>query len=49
LLLDARATIEAAPAVAAVLASELGRDQTWEAKQVQEFTKLASGYLHLSA
>ena len=46
LLLDARATIEAAPAVAAVLASELGRDQAWEERQVHEFTELAKGYLH---
>jgi glycerol-3-phosphate dehydrogenase len=46
LLLDARATIEAAPAVAVVLATELGRDRAWEGNQVKEFTELAKGYLH---
>lgn len=46
LLLDARAAIEAAPAVAAVLAAELGRDKAWEIAQAKEFTALASGYLH---
>lgn len=49
LLLDARATIEAAPAVAAVLARELGRDKHWQAAQVNEFTRLAEGYLHQPA
>ena len=49
LLLDARATIEAAPAAAAVLARELGRDKAWEAAQVKEFTRLAEGYLHRPA
>ena len=49
LLLDARATIEAAPAVAAVLAKELGRDKAWESEQVKEFTELAGGYLHQPA
>jgi glycerol-3-phosphate dehydrogenase len=49
LLLDARATIEAAPAVAAVLAKELGRDKAWESDQVKEFTELAGGYLHQPA
>ena len=46
LLLDARATIEAAPAAAAVLAAELGRDKAWEEQQVHNFTELAKGYLH---
>jgi glycerol-3-phosphate dehydrogenase len=46
LLLDARAAIEAAPAVAAVLAAELGRDTVWAESQVKEFTALASGYLY---
>jgi glycerol-3-phosphate dehydrogenase len=49
LLLDARAAIEAAPAVAAVLAKELGRDKAWESEQVKEFTVLAGGYLHQPA
>ena len=45
LLLDARASIEAAPRVAALLAAELGRDAAWAAAQVQAYATLASGYL----
>jgi glycerol-3-phosphate dehydrogenase len=46
LILDARAAIEAAPAAAALLARELGRDEAWAKNQVQEFTRLAEGYLN---
>ena len=46
LLLDARAAIDAAPAVAILLAKELGRDGDWAARQVEDFTALAKGYLH---
>jgi glycerol-3-phosphate dehydrogenase len=45
LLLDARAAIECAPAVAALLARELGRDQRWIDEQVDEFTMVAGNYL----
>ncbi|MDD2732733.1 MAG: glycerol-3-phosphate dehydrogenase/oxidase [Desulfuromonadaceae bacterium] len=45
LLLDARAAITAAPAVAAVMAQELGQDRVWQESQVAAFSKLASGYL----
>ncbi|QOX79642.1 glycerol-3-phosphate dehydrogenase/oxidase [Trichlorobacter lovleyi] len=45
LLLDARASISAAPQVAALMASELGQDQAWQETQVTAFTELASGYL----
>jgi glycerol-3-phosphate dehydrogenase len=45
LLLDARAAMEAAPAAAAVLAAELGRDAAWERAQVAEFTAIARAYL----
>jgi glycerol-3-phosphate dehydrogenase len=45
LLLDARASIEAAPAVAAVLARELGRDARWQRDQIEAYTKLARGYV----
>ncbi|MEM7186770.1 MAG: glycerol-3-phosphate dehydrogenase/oxidase [Bacteroidota bacterium] len=45
LLLDARAAIESAPRVASWMAQELGRDGTWEASQITEFTKLANKYL----
>ncbi len=45
LFLDARASIEAAPAVAALLASALGRDAAWQASQLARFRELAAGYL----
>jgi len=45
LLLDARASIEAAPRAAEILASELGRDAAWVAEQVAEYEALARGYL----
>jgi glycerol-3-phosphate dehydrogenase len=45
LFLDARASIDAAPRVAALLAGELGRDALWEHEQTEEFRKLAAGYL----
>jgi glycerol-3-phosphate dehydrogenase len=45
LLLDARASSAAAPAVAALLAAELGRDGVWQADQVRSFRELAQGYL----
>ena len=45
LLLDAQAAIECAPAVAALLATELGHDRDWEARQTQAFGELAKGYL----
>jgi glycerol-3-phosphate dehydrogenase len=45
LLMDARASIAAAPAAAALLAAELGRDAAWRARQVEAYTALARGYL----
>ncbi len=45
LLLNARAAIEAAPQVAALMAVELGRDAAWEQAQVEAFTALARQYL----
>lgn len=45
LLLDARAAIAMAPAVARIMAQELGRDEYWQEQQVREFTRLAEGYL----
>lgn len=44
LLLNARASIEAAPRVAKLLAQELQRDEAWEQAQVETYTKLARGY-----
>ena len=45
LLLDARASAEAAQTVAALLARELGRDHAWAAAQEQSYRALAAGYL----
>jgi glycerol-3-phosphate dehydrogenase len=45
LLLDARASVEAAPKVAALMAAELGRDDAWQKEQVAIYTELAKGYI----
>jgi len=45
LFLNARAAIAMAPAVAQLLAGELGRDEEWRKIQVHEFNTLAKGYL----
>jgi glycerol-3-phosphate dehydrogenase len=45
LLLDARASCEAAPRVAEIMARELGRDAAWQGEQVRRFRALAEGYL----
>lgn len=45
LFLDARAAMEAAPAVAGVMAAELGRDAAWERGQVEAFRGLGAGYV----
>ena len=45
LLLDAKAAIDAAPKVAALLAAELGRDHAWQEQQVADFTDMAGKYL----
>ncbi|MDR2042600.1 MAG: glycerol-3-phosphate dehydrogenase/oxidase [Tannerella sp.] len=44
LFLDARAALEAAPAVASLMAKELGEDAAWEQAQVEAFTETAKGY-----
>jgi glycerol-3-phosphate dehydrogenase len=44
LLLDARASVEVAPRVAALLAAELGKDAGWERRQVAEYGELGRGY-----
>jgi glycerol-3-phosphate dehydrogenase len=46
LLLDSRASIEAAPAVAGLLARELGRDSAWQEAQVRTYAELARGYVY---
>ena len=45
LFLDARASIEAAPLVADLLAAELGKDAAWRETGLREFRELASGYV----
>lgn len=45
LLLDAQAAIESAPETAALLAKTLGKDTAWQNAQVEEFQRLAAGYL----
>jgi len=45
LLLHARASVEAAPVVASLMADELDRDAAWEAKQVDAYTELAKTYM----
>jgi glycerol-3-phosphate dehydrogenase len=45
LLLDARASMEAAPLVASLMARELGKDANWEAGQVEQYSALAQGYV----
>lgn len=45
LFLDAKASIEAAPLAARLLARELGRDETWQREQLTAYTKLAEQYI----
>jgi glycerol-3-phosphate dehydrogenase len=45
LLLDARASVDAAPQVAAVLRRELAHDEFWEKEQVRCYSELAQGYI----
>jgi glycerol-3-phosphate dehydrogenase len=44
LLLDAQASIDAAPDAAALLARELGRDAAWADAQIEAYRSLAAGY-----
>jgi glycerol-3-phosphate dehydrogenase len=46
LLLDARAAIEAAPAVADLLARELGRSDDRKSSDLKNFQETAKGYLY---
>ena len=49
LFLNSRATLEMAPAVASLMARELGRDEAWINTQLAEFRAMAAGYLPESA
>jgi glycerol-3-phosphate dehydrogenase len=44
LVLNARAALAMAPAVAHLMAAELGRDECWQNEQVTKFTALAQSY-----
>jgi glycerol-3-phosphate dehydrogenase len=44
LLLDSRGSVEMAPRVAAILARELGRDESWQREQIAGYDRLARGY-----
>jgi glycerol-3-phosphate dehydrogenase len=46
LFLDAKAAIEAAPAVADLLAKELGRSEAWRDKDLANFYAVAQGYVY---
>lgn len=45
LLLDARVSMEIAPRVAAIMAEELKKDQSWEDNQVHDYLELAKNYI----
>jgi len=45
LLLDAKASVEAAPIVAKIMAKELGQTRKWQKNQIEQFTKLAQNYI----
>lgn len=45
LFIDAKAAMEAAPVVAALMSVEMNKDAAWEKQQVEDFRKLAAGYL----
>jgi glycerol-3-phosphate dehydrogenase len=46
LFLDARAAMDAAPAVSRMLARELKRSDVWAARDLNSFLELAKGYLY---
>ena len=45
LLLNAKASIAMAPAVAQLMADELDRDDAWVTSQIADYTTLATGYI----
>ncbi|SFC84714.1 glycerol-3-phosphate dehydrogenase/oxidase [Algibacter pectinivorans] len=45
LFLDAKAAIEVAPLVASILATELGKNETWEKEQIASFINIARYYM----
>jgi glycerol-3-phosphate dehydrogenase len=49
LLLDAKAAIDSAPPVAALMAKEMGKDESWIKKQINIFNAVAKNYLPTSS
>jgi glycerol-3-phosphate dehydrogenase len=45
LLLDARASMDMAPSVAKLMASELKENKKWQKEQVESYTALAQEYV----
>jgi glycerol-3-phosphate dehydrogenase len=45
LFLNAKAAIEMAPKAAAIMAMELGKNDDWKKKQIEEFNEVAQNYL----
>ena len=45
LFLDAKASMEAAPVVARIMARELGRNSEWEQDQISAYRKIAQRYV----
>jgi glycerol-3-phosphate dehydrogenase len=45
LFLDARASLDCAPAVAKLMKQELGRDADWESRQIASFKEVAEQYI----
>jgi glycerol-3-phosphate dehydrogenase len=45
LFLNAKVAVEIAPKVVKIMADELGKDETWQTKQVQLFQQLAKNYM----
>lgn len=45
LILDAKAALEVAPRVAALMAEELGKDTDWIRDELEDFDKLAKKYI----
>lgn len=46
ILLNARASMEAAPVIAGIFGAELDKDAAWQKKQVEAYTLLAQGYIY---
>jgi len=45
LFTDARRAMEVAPAVAGIMAGEMGKDAAWQKRQVEDFVRVAYNYL----